>query len=46
MSHHFCLFQYQIATITAEGVKISETRSAETQWSFAEGIRGYGAQTQ
>ncbi|KAH9986865.1 nucleophile aminohydrolase [Russula vinacea] len=30
--------QYQIATITANG--------ADTAWGFAEGIRGYGAQTQ
>ena len=40
------LNKYQIAKVTAEGVEISESRSAETQWSFAEGIRGYGAQTQ
>jgi len=40
------LDKYQIATITAEGVKISDTRRLETSWSFAEGIRGYGAQTQ
>ncbi|KAG5642891.1 hypothetical protein DXG03_001897 [Asterophora parasitica] len=38
--------KYQVATITAEGVSISETRHLETSWSFAEGIRGYGAQTQ
>ncbi|KAF7313251.1 Proteasome subunit beta [Mycena kentingensis (nom. inval.)] len=40
------LDQYQIATVTAEGIDISESRKLETQWSFAEGIRGYGAQTQ
>ncbi|KAF8898306.1 proteasome endopeptidase complex beta subunit [Mucidula mucida] len=40
------LNKYQIATITDAGVEISESRSAETSWSFAEGIRGYGAQTQ
>ncbi|KAF9050841.1 proteasome endopeptidase complex beta subunit [Hymenopellis radicata] len=40
------LNKYQIATITDRGVEISESRSAETSWSFAEGIRGYGAQTQ
>ncbi|KAJ6510417.1 proteasome endopeptidase complex beta subunit [Mycena sanguinolenta] len=40
------LDQYQIATITAKGVDISESRKLETAWSFAEGIRGYGAQTQ
>ncbi|KAF5370480.1 hypothetical protein D9615_009737 [Tricholomella constricta] len=38
--------KYQVATITAEGTSISETRRLETSWSFAEGIRGYGAQTQ
>ncbi|THU98542.1 proteasome endopeptidase complex beta subunit [Dendrothele bispora CBS 962.96] len=40
------LNKYQIATITAKGVHISESRSMETTWSFAEGIRGYGSQTQ
>ncbi|EIN04473.1 proteasome endopeptidase complex beta subunit [Punctularia strigosozonata HHB-11173 SS5] len=40
------LNKYQVATITAKGVSISESRSLDTQWSFAEGIRGYGAQTQ
>jgi 20S proteasome subunit beta 7 len=40
------LNKYQIATITAEGTSITESRNLETQWSFAEGIRGYGAQTQ
>ncbi|KAF8178072.1 proteasome endopeptidase complex beta subunit [Pholiota molesta] len=40
------LNKYQIATITAEGVKITESKHIETSWSFAEGIRGYGAQTQ
>ncbi|KIK59650.1 hypothetical protein GYMLUDRAFT_74098 [Collybiopsis luxurians FD-317 M1] len=40
------LNKYQIAKITADGVSISDSRSAETSWSFAEGIRGYGAQTQ
>lgn len=38
--------QYQVATITEEGVKISDSRSAATEWKFAEGLRGYGAQTQ
>ncbi|KAJ7208002.1 proteasome endopeptidase complex beta subunit [Mycena pura] len=38
--------QFQIATVTAAGVHISEARKLETSWSFAEGIRGYGAQTQ
>ncbi|GAW08129.1 proteasome endopeptidase complex beta subunit [Lentinula edodes] len=40
------LNKYQIAKITADGVSVSESRSADTHWSFAEGIRGYGAQTQ
>ncbi|KAF8889003.1 nucleophile aminohydrolase [Infundibulicybe gibba] len=38
--------KYQVAKITAEGITISESRKLETSWSFAEGIRGYGAQTQ
>ncbi|KAK0187005.1 proteasome endopeptidase complex beta subunit [Armillaria mellea] len=40
------LNKYQVAKITAAGTSISESRSAETTWNFAEGIRGYGAQTQ
>jgi len=40
------LNKYQVATITAAGINISESRTLETEWSFAEGIRGYGAQTQ
>ncbi|KZT38654.1 proteasome endopeptidase complex, beta subunit [Sistotremastrum suecicum HHB10207 ss-3] len=40
------LNKYQIGTITAAGPKIYEAQSSETEWSFAEGIRGYGAQTQ
>ena len=40
------LDKYQVATVTAEGVKISGTQYLETSWSFAEGIRGYGPQTQ
>ncbi|KIR63809.1 20S proteasome subunit beta 7 [Cryptococcus bacillisporus CA1873] len=38
--------KYQVATITEEGVKISDSKSAPTEWKFAEGLRGYGAQTQ
>jgi 20S proteasome subunit beta 7 len=38
--------KYQVATVTASGTSISESRHLETSWSFAEGIRGYGAQTQ
>ena len=40
------LNKYQVATITATGISISESQSLSTEWSFAEGIRGYGAQTQ
>jgi len=40
------LNKFQIATITAAGISISESRQLETSWSFAEGIRGYGAQTE
>ncbi|ORY31952.1 endopeptidase [Naematelia encephala] len=40
------LNKYQIATVTKEGVQISESKSAETQWGFAEALRGYGAQQQ
>ncbi|KAH7102463.1 proteasome endopeptidase complex, beta subunit [Auriculariales sp. MPI-PUGE-AT-0066] len=40
------LNKYQIATVTAKGISISESLSAPTEWSFAEQIRGYGAQTQ
>ena len=38
--------QYQIATVNASGVHISDQIHLDTAWSFAEGIRGYGAQTQ
>lgn len=38
--------QYQIAKVTESGVSISESMALKTSWSFAEGIRGYGAQTQ
>ncbi|GLB40676.1 putative proteasome endopeptidase complex, beta subunit [Lyophyllum shimeji] len=38
--------KYQVATVTEKGVYISESRRLDTNWSFAEGIRGYGAQTQ
>ncbi|KAJ7572473.1 proteasome endopeptidase complex beta subunit [Mycena floridula] len=40
------LNKYQIAKITASGTEILPPRSAPTNWGFAEGIRGYGAQTQ
>lgn len=38
--------QFQIATINASGVSISEPKSVPTSWGFAEGLRGYGPQTQ
>ncbi|CAA7263801.1 unnamed protein product [Cyclocybe aegerita] len=40
------LNKYQVAIITEQGVRISESKTLDTHWSFAEGIRGYGAQTQ
>lgn len=40
------LNKFQIATITERGAVISESMAADTIWGFAEGIRGYGAQTQ
>ncbi|KAI0776877.1 proteasome endopeptidase complex beta subunit [Trametes elegans] len=40
------LDKYQLATVTAQGVSISDQIQLETKWDFAEGIRGYGAQTQ
>jgi len=40
------LDKYQIATVTEAGVNISESKHIKASWSFAEGIRGYGAQTQ
>jgi len=38
--------KFQIASVTAEGVKISDSKTMETNWGFAEGLRGYGAQNQ
>lgn len=38
--------KYQIATITEEGVYISDSLKLQTSWGFAEGIRGYGTQIQ
>ncbi|KAJ9095192.1 hypothetical protein QFC19_007647 [Naganishia cerealis] len=40
------LNKYQIATITAQGVDISASKSSDTEWKFAEGLRGYGPQKQ
>ncbi|GAA5866382.1 hypothetical protein JCM3774_006639 [Rhodotorula dairenensis] len=36
------LNKFQIATVKADGVVIGEPQEAETSWSFAEGLRGYG----
>ncbi len=38
--------RFQIATINREGINIAEPISAPTEWGFAEGLRGYGPQTQ
>jgi 20S proteasome subunit beta 7 len=38
--------QYQIATITDAGIDISASRENQTEWKFAEGLRGYGPQKQ
>lgn len=40
------LNKFQVAKITKSGADISPSMSVETEWGFAEGIRGYGAQTQ
>ncbi|KAI0075010.1 proteasome endopeptidase complex beta subunit [Panus rudis PR-1116 ss-1] len=40
------LDKYQIATVNDNGVTISDPLKLDTTWAFAEGIRGYGAQTQ
>ena len=37
------LNKMQFATVNKEGTKISEPISLETEWAFAETIRGYGA---
>ncbi|KDE08222.1 20S proteasome subunit beta 7 [Microbotryum lychnidis-dioicae p1A1 Lamole] len=34
--------KFQIASVTSRGVEISESMKAPTEWSFAEGLRGYG----
>ncbi|KAL9937789.1 hypothetical protein V8E36_003334 [Tilletia maclaganii] len=38
--------RFQLAKVTKEGSSISEPESVPTNWSFAEGLRGYGPQTQ
>lgn len=40
--HSYDATQFQIATVTEAGVEISESLKSETQWAFAEGLRGYG----
>jgi len=40
------LNKFQIAVVDDDGVRIGEAESVETEWGFAEGIRGYGADTQ
>ncbi|KAG7531716.1 hypothetical protein FFLO_04158 [Filobasidium floriforme] len=40
------LNKYQIATITDAGIDISASRENQTEWKFAEGLRGYGPQKQ
>jgi len=40
------LNKYQTAIISKDGVVISESKKSETYWGFAEGLRGYGPQTQ
>lgn len=40
------LDKYQIGIVTSAGVSVSDAIKLETNWDFAEGIRGYGAQTQ
>ncbi|KAI9141807.1 nucleophile aminohydrolase [Paraphysoderma sedebokerense] len=37
------LNKIQLTVVNSAGVKISEPYSLDTEWSFAEGIRGYGA---
>ncbi|GAA95300.1 uncharacterized protein L969DRAFT_58091 [Mixia osmundae IAM 14324] len=40
------LNKYQFAVITKEGVEISKPMSSDTEWAFAERLRGYGAQVE
>lgn len=40
------LNKFQIATVNDQGVTIGDAESIDTEWNFAEGIRGYGADTQ
>lgn len=39
------LNKFQIGVVDDKGVRIGDAESVETEWSFAEGIRGYGADT-
>jgi len=40
------LNKFQIGVVDDNGVRIGEAESVKTEWNFAEGIRGYGADTQ
>jgi 20S proteasome subunit beta 7 len=40
------LNKFQIAIVNDNGVSIGDAESIDTEWNFAEGIRGYGADTQ
>ncbi|CAE6447716.1 hypothetical protein ACGC1H_003363 [Rhizoctonia solani] len=40
------LNKFQIATVTEQGIKIGESMEAQTEWAFADKIRGYGPQEQ
>ncbi|CAE6519987.1 unnamed protein product, partial [Rhizoctonia solani] len=40
------LNKFQIATITEQGITIGESMEAQTEWAFADKIRGYGPQEQ
>ncbi|WFD08194.1 proteasome endopeptidase complex [Malassezia vespertilionis] len=40
------LNRFYISTVTKDGVKQDGPHSVSTNWSFAEGLRGYGPQTQ
>jgi 20S proteasome subunit beta 7 len=37
------LNKIQRATVTSQGIKITEPYSLDTEWGFADRIRGYGA---
>jgi len=39
------LNKFQIAVVNDNGVSLGDAESVETEWNFAEGIRGYGVET-